>query len=51
MRSIRAVVMRLAGLVGRSRRDGEFEAELESHLQLHIDDNLRDGMTPAGRRS
>ena len=33
-------------MFGRSG-DGELQAELESHLQLHIDDNLRAGMTPA----
>jgi len=31
-------------------RDGDFDAELQSHLQLHIDDNLRAGMTPAAAR-
>jgi len=30
--------------------DGEFDAELESHLQMHIEDNLRAGMTPAEAR-
>ena len=35
----------------RSRAMGaEFDAELESHLQLHIDDNLRAGMTPEEAR-
>ncbi|RPI53239.1 MAG: FtsX-like permease family protein, partial [Acidobacteria bacterium] len=30
----------------RRKTDGDFEAELESHLELHIADNLRAGMTP-----
>ena len=33
----------LSRAIGRSRA---FDAELESHLQLHVDDNLRAGMTP-----
>src|SRR6185369_7008063 len=42
--------MRVAGLFGRSRRDRDLDAELESHLQLHIDDNVRAGMTAAEAR-
>jgi len=34
----------------RARRERDLAAELESHLQLHIDDNLRAGMTPADAR-
>ncbi len=41
MRRIRALVFRLAGLFDRRRREREPADELESHLQLHIDDNLR----------
>jgi putative ABC transport system permease protein len=37
-------------LFGRSRRDRDLAAELDSHLQLHIDDNLRAGMPPAEAR-
>ncbi|MGE0040852.1 MAG: ADOP family duplicated permease [Vicinamibacterales bacterium] len=33
------------GLLSRRRQDDEFQAELDSHLQLHIDDNLRAGMS------
>ena len=46
MRSLRAFVLRLAGLFTSRRHDRDFDAELESHLQLHVDDNLRAGMTP-----
>ncbi len=49
-RALRAALIRLAGSFGRPPRDEEFEAELESHLQFHIDDNLRAGMTPAEAR-
>src|SRR5437867_4641529 len=46
MGRVRAALMRLAGLVTPGGRDPDFAAELDSHLQLHIDDNLRAGMTP-----
>ena len=47
MRSLRGWLNRILGFGQRDRRDMEFEAELESHLQMHIDDNLRAGMSPA----
>ena len=50
MRRIRAFFFRLAGLVNRNRRERELADELESHLQLHIEDNLRAGMTPVEAR-
>jgi putative ABC transport system permease protein len=50
MRRMRAWFIRIAGIFGKSRRDRELAAELESHLQLHIDDNLRAGMTPQEAR-
>ncbi len=45
MRQLRAFFIRLAGLFRRPRHERELAAELESHLQLHIEDNLRSGMT------
>ena len=48
MRPLRALWLRFLGLFTRSTAD--FDAELESHLQLHIDDNLRAGMSPAEAR-
>ena len=45
MRQLRAFFIRLAELFRKPRRDRELNAELESHLQLHIEDNLRSGMT------
>jgi putative ABC transport system permease protein len=45
MRQLRALLIRIAGLFGKSRRERELAAELESHLQLHIEDNVRAGMT------
>ncbi len=45
MKGLRALMMRLGGLLGGSGRERELEAEMQSHLQLHIDDNLRTGMS------
>jgi putative ABC transport system permease protein len=50
MRSLRAFCVRVANAFARRRHDREFADELNSHLQLHIDDNLRAGMTPAEAR-
>ena len=41
---------RLFGLFDKKRRDDELAAELESHLQLEIEDNLRSGMSPGEAR-
>jgi len=41
MRSMRAAFWRLFALFRKPQRDAEFAAELESHLQLHIEDSLR----------
>lgn len=46
LRSMRACFRRLANLLYKRQRDSELAAELESHVQLHIEDNLRRGMTP-----
>src|SRR5260370_7759362 len=50
MKSLRAWFLRLGGLVGRERREKDLAAELESHLQLHTEDNLRAGMGVAEAR-
>ena len=50
MRHLRAAILRLAGLVSRGRRERAFDEELASHLQMHIDDNLRAGMTAEDAR-
>jgi putative ABC transport system permease protein len=50
MRRLRAWFSRLGAVFGRRRRDRELSAEMESHLQLHIEDNLRSGMTPQEAR-
>ncbi len=50
MRKLRALWIRLRGVFGARPSDREFAAELESHLQMHIEDNLRSGMTPKEAR-
>jgi len=50
MRPLRAWLLRVRGLFAGAARDAELSAELESHLQLHIDDNIRSGMTPDAAR-
>jgi predicted permease len=51
MRRLRAWSLRLAGLFGQERRERELAEEMESHLALHIEDNLRAGMsTEVARR-
>ena len=45
MRRLRAWFSRLGGLFGKRRREQELSAEMDSHLQLHMDDNLRRGMS------
>ncbi len=50
MRILRASLFRIVGLFGKPRRDNELDAEIEANLALHIDDNIRAGMTPAEAR-
>jgi predicted permease len=46
MRRLRAWLLRFAGLLRTEQNGREFAEELEAHLQMHIDDNLRSGMDP-----
>jgi macrolide transport system ATP-binding/permease protein len=50
MKPIRAWISRLAGMLPNARRERELADEIEGHLQMHIDDNLRAGMTPEQSR-
>jgi putative ABC transport system permease protein len=50
MRRLRAFLIRLGGCLWRTRGERELRDEIESHLQLHIDDNLRAGMSPMEAR-
>src|SRR6266568_3264775 len=45
MRRLRAWCWRLAGLFGTRRRERDLADELESHLQMHAEDNLRSGVS------
>ena len=50
MSTLRAWFLRLWNFSHRTTRDGEFTEELDSHLQMHIADNLRSGMSPEEAR-
>ncbi|HEU4834915.1 MAG TPA: ABC transporter permease [Pyrinomonadaceae bacterium] len=47
---LRAWLSRIKGLFSKDARDRDFADELESHLQMHIDDNIRSGMSPQEAR-
>jgi macrolide transport system ATP-binding/permease protein len=46
MKALRAFFLRLFGILSSDRRERDIAEEIEAGLQLHIDDNLRAGMTP-----
>lgn len=50
MKKLRALAMRLAGVFSKSGRDQDFAAEIDSHIEMQIDDNLRAGMSPEEAR-
>ena len=50
LRQLRGWLVRLFELFTHKRREQEFAEELESHLQMHIEDNLRAGMLPEEAR-
>src|SRR5215472_13338964 len=50
MKMIRAMSVRLAGMFRRGPRDSELAAEMEAHLRMHIEDNVRRGMSPSEAR-
>src|SRR6266436_4810322 len=50
MRSLRALLLRVGGLFRKDRRDADLSSELESHLRMHIEDNLHAGMSPEEAR-
>src|SRR6266481_5924319 len=45
MNKLRGWLLRLGEFFGRDRRERDLAAEMESHLQMHIDENLRAGMS------
>src|SRR4051812_29666705 len=50
MKSFRSFLARLAGWRGREFRERQLAEELEAHFQMHVDDQVRAGMTPAEAR-
>ncbi len=50
MRRLRALFVRVASLFGRARQERDLAEELEAHLQMHVDDGLRAGLTPEAAR-
>src|SRR5437016_6511917 len=50
MRQLRALFFRLAALFRKAQRDRDFAVEIDSHLQMHVEDNLRAGMSPTEAR-
>ncbi len=49
-RELRGWLVRLVGLFHRKGREREFAEELEGHLAMHIEDNIRAGMSPEEAR-
>ncbi|HEY6970456.1 MAG TPA: ABC transporter permease [Candidatus Angelobacter sp.] len=50
MRGLRALLWRFAGLFGKRRPDAELTEELEAHLAMNVEDNVRSGMDPIEAR-
>src|SRR4029078_11254282 len=47
---LRALVARVLAVFRRRRWERDLDDELAAHLEMHVDDNLRAGMTQAGAR-
>lgn len=50
MSAVRAWFARVSELFVKERRDRELDAEMASHLEMHVEDNVRAGMTPEEAR-
>ncbi len=50
MRRLRGWLVRAAGMFRTGRREREMADEIESHLQLHTDENIRRGLSPQAAR-
>ena len=50
MRSIRAFLLRIRGMLHDDHRERELTDEIESHLRMEVEENIRTGMTPAEAR-
>jgi hypothetical protein len=51
MRTRRSWISRVRDLFHRARLERELNDELVSHLELHMADNRRSGMSPVARRN
>ncbi|MBL8208872.1 MAG: ABC transporter permease, partial [Blastocatellia bacterium] len=45
MRTLRRWTMRIWGIFGRRRAEEDFAAEMESHLEMHVEDGMRAGLS------
>jgi putative ABC transport system permease protein len=50
MKAVARIISRLRGAFSRGLRDSDLAEELESHIQMQTDDNIRLGMTPEEAR-
>jgi predicted permease len=50
VRTLRRALVRLLGLVTRRRRQEDFDEELRSHVEMHTDEGIRAGLSPAEAR-
>jgi len=50
MHKLRALWIRLCGLIGARRDEDDFAAELESHVAMHTEDGIRAGLSPEEAR-
>ena len=50
MPKLRAFWIRLSGFFARRRKEGDLDAELESHIEMHTEDGIRAGLTPEDAR-
>jgi putative ABC transport system permease protein len=50
MRWLKAWLRRLGGMFHKEQGDADLAAELESHVQMHMEDNLSTGMKPEAAR-
>ena len=46
MKLLRTWLLRVGGMFSKNRRERDFEAEIENHLQMQTEDNERSGMAP-----
>jgi predicted permease len=50
VRALRVLWIRLTGLFTARQRSQQFDDELASHLEMHVEDNIRRGLTPEEAR-